>query len=77
MKNLVLVLAVVDYFNTTPGATCRSTGKHFGISKTTVHNYLTKINPNVTSRIKLDINKKEAPKRGGMATKRKYEKMRS
>lgn len=61
-------------------ATVRSCAKHFGISKSTVHKA-------VTQRLKqcdrslylqvrqiLDRNKEERHIRGGMATKRKYEK---
>ncbi len=62
------------------GATVRSTAKRFGISKSTVHKSLTeqlsKCNPQLyyQVRVVLDKNKQERHIRGGMATKRKYEK---
>ena len=67
---------VVNYFNSTR-STVRKTAEHFGISKTTVHRYITKIRPNVTSREILDENKSERHIRGGEATKNKYLQIRS
>ena len=61
-------------------ATVRSCAKHFGISKSTVHKALTQRleqcnKPLYTQvRVILDKNKQERHIRGGMATKRKYEK---
>ena len=60
------------------GATVRTCAKHFGISKSTVHNALTQrlkqCNGQLYAqvRIVLDKNKSERHIRGGMATKRKY-----
>ncbi len=60
------------------GATVRSAAGHFGLSKSTVHKYLTDRLPKCNRelyrqvRIVLDINKAERHIRGGMATKRKY-----
>ena len=60
------------------GATVRSTAKHFGISKSTVHKDLSQklrhINPRLYSNVKeiLDLNKSERHIRGGEATRRKY-----
>lgn len=62
-------------------ATVRSCAKHFGISKSTVHKALTdrlkRCDPILYIQVRkiLDINKQERHIRGGMATKRKYEKM--
>ncbi len=58
--------------------TVRATAKHFGVSKSTVHNDITqklrKINHDLYMQVKqiLDINKKERHIRGGNATKEKY-----
>ena len=60
------------------GATVRQTASVFGISKSTVHNDVTKrlsiINPLLCSEVKevLDINKAQRHIRGGLATKEKY-----
>ncbi len=60
--------------------TVRETAKKFGISKSTVHKDVTerllKINPQLALNAKavLDENKAERHIRGGMATKRKYQK---
>lgn len=60
--------------------TVRSVAKNFGASKSTVHKHLTenlkKIDYKSYRRVKaiLNKNKKEAPLRGGMTTKAKYEK---
>ena len=61
------------------GATVRSAAQHFGISKSTVHKDLTQrlrqCNPSLYAQARevLDENKRERHIRGGMATKRKYE----
>ena len=60
-------------------STVRATAKQFGISKSTVHKALTDRLPKCNSvlyaqvRRILDKNKRERHIRGGMATKRKYE----
>lgn len=62
------------------GATVRATARHFGISKSTVHKDLTQrlesYNRGLYLQVReiLDENKRERHIRGGMATKRKYEK---
>ena len=62
------------------GATVRTAARHFGISKSTVHKDLSQRlkQYNYTLYLKarqvLDLNKQERHIRGGMATKRKYEK---
>ena len=62
------------------GATVRTAAKHFGISKSTVHKTLTQrlrqcnYTLYVQVRQVLDKNKSERHIRGGLATKRKYEK---
>ena len=61
------------------GATVRATARQFGISKSTVHKTLTERLPQCNYvlykqvRQILDKNKSERHIRGGMATKRKYE----
>ena len=61
-------------------ATVRVAAKKFCISKSTVHKdvaeRLKKINPSLYASVKevLDLNKSERHIRGGLATKRKYEK---
>ncbi len=63
-------------------ATVRQAAKIFGISKSTVHNDVTKrlsiINPLLCSEVKevLDENKAQRHIRGGLATKEKYSKMK-
>lgn len=63
-------------------STVRQAAKIFGISKSTVHNDVTKrlsvINPLLCSEVKevLDENKAQRHIRGGMATKEKYSKMK-
>ena len=63
------------------GATVRSAARHFGISKSTVHKDLTQrlrqCNPSLYAQARevLDENKQERHIRGGMATKRKYERL--
>lgn len=60
-------------------ATVRQTAKQFGVSKSTVHKdvsfRLSYINPVLAAETRkvLDINKSERHIRGGMATKRKYQ----
>lgn len=62
------------------GATVRAAARHFGISKSTVHKDLSQRLKQynyalyVQARKVLDLNKQERHIRGGMATKRKYEK---
>ena len=65
------------------GATVRSAAKQFGISKSTVHKTLTEklrqCNYPLYLQVRevLDKNKQERHIRGGMATKRKYQKQDS
>ena len=60
------------------GATIRTTAKHFGISKSTVHKDLTQRLPQYNKglyqkvRTVLELNKAERHIRGGLATKEKY-----
>ena len=62
------------------GATVRSAARHFGISKSTVHKDLSQrlrqYNPVLYTQVRqvLDLNKQERHIRGGLATKRKYQK---
>lgn len=62
------------------GATVRAAALHFGISKSTVHKDITcrlqQHNPAlyIQARAILDRNKMERHIRGGMATRRKYQK---
>ena len=64
------------------GATVRAAARHFGISKSTVHKDLShrlkQYNLSLYLQVRqvLDLNKQERHIRGGMATKRKYEKKR-
>ena len=61
-------------------ATVRSTAKHFGVSKSTVHKDLTQRLERVSRSLYTQVqqclakNKAERHLRGGAATKRKYEK---
>lgn len=63
-------------------STVRQAAKIFGISKSTVHNDVTKrlsvINPLLCSEVKevLEENKAQRHIRGGLATKEKYSKMK-
>lgn len=63
------------------GATVRSAARHFGISKSTVHKDLSHrlkhINQPLYVQVRqiLDVNKQERHIRGGMATKRKYQRV--
>lgn len=70
---LTLVTQIVEYYNANE-STVRQTADHFGISKSTVHTYLTKVLPNPTSKAILERNRKEAHYRGGLATKNRYKK---
>ena len=62
------------------GATVRTAARHFGISKSTVHKDLSQrlpqCNQQLYRRVRqvLDENKAQRHIRGGMATKRKYQK---
>ena len=62
------------------GATVRAAAQHFGISKSTVHKDLTQrlepVNKALFLQVRqiLDLNKQERHIRGGLATKRKYQK---
>ena len=62
------------------GATVRSAAQQFGISKSTVHKALTERLPQYNHALYLQVrkildkNKQERHIRGGMATKRKYQK---
>ena len=62
------------------GATVRTAARHFGISKSTVHKDLSqrlpRYNQQLYKRVRriLDENKAQRHIRGGMATKRKYQK---
>ncbi len=61
------------------GGTVRSAGKHFGLSKSTVHKDLCEVLPRASPalfaqvRQLLEQNKAQRHIRGGMATRRKYE----
>ena len=60
------------------GATVRSAARHFGISKSTVHKYLTervkRVNLPLYRQVRavLDENKRQRHIRGGLATRKKY-----
>ena len=61
------------------GATIRSAGQHFGISKSTVHKDLSQRLPQCNKllyqqvRKILDLNKAQRHIRGGLATQKKYQ----
>ena len=61
------------------GGTVRSAGKHFDLSKSTVHKDLTEVLPRASPvlfaqvRKLLEQNKSQRHIRGGLATRRKYE----
>ena len=61
------------------GGTVRAAGKHFGLSKSTVHKDLCEVLPRASPalfaqvRQLLEQNKAQRHIRGGMATRRKYE----
>ena len=65
------------------GATVRMAAKHFGISKSTVHKDLSQRLPQYNKRLYfqvrdiLETNKAQRHIRGGLATKRKFEKIKS
>ena len=65
------------------GATVRSAAKHFGISKSTVHKDLSQRLPQCNNilykqvRSILEENKAQRHIRGGLATKRKFEQIKS
>lgn len=75
-----LIVQIAD-FMINEGATLRETGKVFGYSKSTIHRYMTKDLFNIDSRRYdavrkiLDYNKSERHIRGGIATKKKYQKV--
>ena len=64
------------------GSTVRAAGKHFGISKSTVHKDLSERLPHYNQRLYLQVrklldeNKAERHIRGGMATREKYKKQK-
>ena len=70
-------IAIADYIIEN-NATVRQTAKQFGISKSTVHKYVTErlaqINPALATEARkvLDVNKSERHIRGGLATREKY-----
>lgn len=63
------------------GATVRAAAQHFGISKSTVHKDITtrlsRHHPQLYAQARaiLERNKQERHLRGGLATKRKYQKL--
>ena len=65
------------------GATVRTAAKHFGISKSTVHKDLSQRLPQYNKRLYLqvrdilEVNKAQRHIRGGMATKKKFEQIKS
>lgn len=73
MRDLETIKAIVKYFNDNE-STVRKTAKHFGISKSSVYQYLTVVMPNTVSAEILKKNKEERHVRGGEATKNKYSK---
>ncbi len=75
-SNFYDIKEVVDYFNRNH-STVRKTAEHFGISKTSVHKYLTKVMPNPTSTEILEENKEQRHIRGGETTRKKFLAMRS
>lgn len=72
----------LGYYIINTKATVRQTAAVFGISKSTVHNDVTKrlasVNPLLCSEVKeiLDENKAQRHIRGGMATKEKYSRLK-
>ena len=64
------------------GATVRTAAGHFGISKSTVHKDLSQRLPRYNKRLYrqvrmiLDVNKAQRHIRGGLATRRKYQKQK-
>ncbi len=65
------------------GQTVRAAAEHFGVSKSTVHKYVTdrlrSVDPNLHARVKqvLELNKAQRHIRGGDATRRKYLRLRT
>lgn len=70
-NNIEFIKKVVHYYNKNH-STVRETAKNFGISKSLVYYYLTKVLPNDTSKEILSFNKSQRHIRGGEATKNKY-----
>lgn len=81
MNNTNTVVRCAKYF-TKHNSTVRKTADHFGIAKSTVHKYLTvdlkACDKELYTAAKkvLKKNKKERALRGGMATKKKYAKLK-
>jgi putative DeoR family transcriptional regulator (stage III sporulation protein D) len=73
------ILSIANY-TIVHNSTVRETAKKFGISKSTVHKDLRERLPNINGLLSedvnriLDFNKSERHIRGGLATKRKYQK---
>lgn len=73
------VLMVSEYI-VRENATVRQAAAYFGVSKSTVHKDVTYrlkyIKPSLAARVRevLDVNKSERHIRGGLATRKKYEK---
>lgn len=73
------VVAVSEYI-VKENATVRQAAAYFGISKSTVHKDVTDrlkfIKPSLAAKVRevLDFNKSERHIRGGLATRKKYEK---
>lgn len=82
MKNDELICLEAHYILDN-NATVRQAGKHFGRSKSTIHNdmraRLPHINKTLATEVArvLNINLAERTMRGGLATKAKYEKRRA
>lgn len=63
-------------------STVRATAKKFNVSKSTVHKDITErleqINPNLAKQLRIILNENKAERhiRGGLATKRKYTKIK-
>lgn len=76
------VVEIAEYILTTK-CTVRDAAKKFNLSKTTIHNYMTKELPKCSALLAkkvrkiLDYNKMDRNVRGGMATKLKYEILRN
>ncbi len=76
------VIEIAHYIYETK-ATVRQTAKIYGVSKSTVHKDVTerlmKVDPELADRVKkvLEFNKAERHIRGGEATRKKYERMKS
>lgn len=81
MNNTNTVVKCAKYF-TKHNSTVRKTADHFGMSKSTVHKYLTvdikTCDKELYKAAKklLKKNKKERALRGGLATKKKYAKLK-